>query len=582
MSALSLTSDGRSPVAGLVGVRGSAYVSPEALLWFVLAAVAVVVVARWLASRTGLPSAALLTLIGILYALLPGPNITLDPHIVLTVVLPPLLYSAALDSSLLAIRKNMRIVVSLSVVLVLVTALAIGWGFHLFVAGATLAAGVAVGAAVAPPDPVAALAVGRRVNLPPKLVTIIQGEGLLNDATALTILSVAVTAAVSGTFSFAAAAGQFVLAATGGLVVGAAVAWAVRLARPLTRDPLLSNAISLATPFVAFLLGEELHVSGVLAVVVAGLIVGHHTPRLASGASRLQTSAVWRLVDFLLEGFVFLLIGQQFPNVVRGLRQYDTSTIVVAVAVSVGVVLLLRPLWLILNQSLPRWMHTRLGGASDYDDDTPGSARRAAREARNARRLTGREVVALSWSGTRGVISLAAIFTLPLVTDSGEPFPDRDLLLFCAFVVVLVTLVGQGLTFAPLVRALGLRADEADQARVRNEARSASVEAALARLAEVAAEEPEHIDAVEAMRTQLHSRLTRYRGRLDQLQATDSSRLPDSPRYEAALRIRRAVIDAQREELLRWRDAGRLPDEGLRVLERELDHEELRLPARKP
>ncbi|WP_406104861.1 Na+/H+ antiporter [Micromonospora globbae] len=556
--------------------------SPEALLWFVLAAVAVVVVARWLASRTGLPSAALLTLIGILYALLPGPNITLDPHIVLTVVLPPLLYSAALDSSLLAIRKNMRIVVSLSVVLVLVTALAIGWGFHLFVAGATLAAGVAVGAAVAPPDPVAALAVGRRVNLPPKLVTIIQGEGLLNDATALTILSVAVTAAVSGTFSFAAAAGQFVLAATGGLVVGAAVAWAVRLARPLTRDPLLSNAISLATPFVAFLLGEELHVSGVLAVVVAGLIVGHHTPRLASGASRLQTSAVWRLVDFLLEGFVFLLIGQQFPNVVRGLRQYDTSTIVVAVAVSVGVVLLLRPLWLILNQSLPRWMHTRLGGASDYDDDTPGSARRAAREARNARRLTGREVVALSWSGTRGVISLAAIFTLPLVTDSGEPFPDRDLLLFCAFVVVLVTLVGQGLTFAPLVRALGLRADEADQARVRNEARSASVEAALARLAEVAAEEPEHIDAVEAMRTQLHSRLTRYRGRLDQLQATDSSRLPDSPRYEAALRIRRAVIDAQREELLRWRDAGRLPDEGLRVLERELDHEELRLPARKP
>lgn len=139
----------------------------------------------------------------------------------------------------------------------------------------------------------------------------------------------------------------------------------------MTRDPLLSNAISLATPFVAFLLGEELHVSGVLAVVVAGLIVGHHTPRLASGASRLQTSAVWRLVDFLLEGFVFLLIGQQFPNVVRGLRQYDTSTIVVAVAVSVGVVLLLRPLWLILNQSLPRWMHTRLGGASDYDDDTP-------------------------------------------------------------------------------------------------------------------------------------------------------------------------------------------------------------------
>lgn len=554
--------------------------SPETLLLFVLAAVAVIVFVRWLASRTGLPAAALLTLIGILYALLPGPNVTLDPHIVLTIVLPPLLYSAALDSSLLAIRKNMRIVVSLSVVLVLVTALVIGVGFHLLVAGATLAAGVAVGAAVAPPDPVAALAVGRRVNLPPKLVTIIQGEGLLNDATALTILSVAVTAAVSGTFSFPSAAGQFFLAAAGGIAVGSVVAWGVRLARPLTKDPLLANAISLATPFVAFLVGEELHVSGVLAVVVAGLIVGHHTPRLASGASRLQTSAVWRLVDFLLEGFVFLLIGQQLPAVVRGLQQYDISTIVIAVAVSVGVVSLLRPLWLVLTQSLPRWMHTRLGAAAEYDDEAPVSARRAVREAQNARRLTGREVVALSWSGTRGVISLAAIFTLPLTTDSGAPFPDRDLLLFCTFVVVLVTLVGQGLTFAPLVRALGLRADQADQARIRNEARSASVEAALARLAEIAEEEPENADAVESMRVQLHTRLTRYRGRLDLLQAADSTQVPDSPRYEAALRIRRSVIEAEREELLRWRDAGRLPDEGLRVLERELDYEELRLPTR--
>ncbi|WP_213450643.1 cation:proton antiporter [Rhizomonospora bruguierae] len=556
--------------------------SPERILLFVLGAVAVVVIARWVAARAGVPAAALLTVIGLVYALLPGPNIRLDPRIVLTIVLPPLLYSAALDSSLLAIRRNLRIVVSLSVVLVLVTGLVVGVGFHLFVAGATLAAGIAVGAAVAPPDPVAALAVGRRVNLPPKLVTIIQGEGLLNDATALTMLSVAVTAAIGNGFSFPAAAGKFVLAAAGGLAVGGAVAWAVRLARPLAADPLLANAISLATPFVAYLLGEELHVSGVLAVVVAGLIVGHEAPRFASGASRLQTSAVWRLVDFLLEGFVFLLIGQQFPAVVRGLRQYEITTVVTAVAVSVGVVLLLRPLWLLLTQSLPRSLHTRLGGASEEDEDEDGSgaARQAQREARNARRLTGREVVALSWSGTRGVISLAAIFTLPLTTDSGAPFPDRDLLLFCAFVVVLVTLVGQGVTFAPLVRALGLRADEADQSRVRNEARSASVEAALARLAQLATEEPENAEVIESMRSQLRGRLARYRGRLDLLQAAESTEVPASQRYEAAVRIRRTAIDAQREELLRWRDAGQLPDKGLRVLERELDHEELRLPVR--
>ncbi|MFI7302173.1 Na+/H+ antiporter [Micromonospora aurantiaca] len=558
-------------------------VSTHSTLLFVLAAVAVVIAVRWVASRTGLPAAALLPLIGIAYALLPGPNVGLDPDLVLMVVLPPLLYSAALDSSLLDIRRNLRIVVSLSVVLVLLTGLLVGVGFHLFVAGATLAAGIAVGAAVAPPDPVAALAVGRRVNLPPKMVTIIQGEGLLNDATALTMLSVAVAAAVGGTFSFPAAIGQFVLAAAGGIAVGVVVARAKRLVRPLTADPLLSNAISLATPFVAYLLGEALHVSGVLAVVVAGLIVGHQTPQFGSGAARLQTNAVWRLVDFLLEGFVFLLIGQQLPAVMRGLRQYETSTIVIAVSVSVGVVLLLRPAWLILTQWLPRSLHTRLGGVAEQDDtDDPDAARRLGGVDRNARGLTSREVVALSWSGTRGVISLAAIFTLPLTTNSGDPFPDRDLLLFCTFVVVLVTLVGQGLTFAPLVRMLGLRADEKDQARVRNEARSAAVEAALARLDTVAAEEPDSTVAVDTTRAQLQTRLARYRGRLDLIEQSGSSELPTSPEYETALRIRRTVLEAQREELLRWRDSGRLPDEELRVLERELDHEELLLPKRAP
>lgn len=555
--------------------------SIHSTLLFVLAAVAVIVAVRWVAARTGLPAAALLPLIGIAYALLPGPNIGLDPDLVLMVVLPPLLYSAALDSSLLDLRRNLRIVVSLSVVLVLLTGLLVGIGFHLFVAGATLAAGIAVGAAVAPPDPVAALAVGRRVNLPPKMVTIIQGEGLLNDATALTMLSVAVAAAVGGRFSFPGAVAQFVVAAVGGVAVGAAVAWAKRLARPLTADPLLSNAISLATPFVAYLIGEELHVSGVLAVVVAGLIVGHQTPQFGSGAARLQTNAVWRLVDFLLEGFVFLLIGQQLPEVVKNLRQYDTSTIVTAVAVSVGVVLVLRPAWLVLTQSLPRSLHTRLGGIAEPDDaDEPVSARQVARADRNADRLTAREVAALSWSGTRGVISLAAIFTLPLTTDGGAPFPDRDLLLFCTFVVVLVTLVGQGLTFAPLVRRLGLRANEADQARVRNEARSAAVEAALARLDAVAAEDPESGVAVNTIRAQLLTRLARYRGRLDLIEQSGSSEMPTSPAYETALRVRRATIDAQREELVRWRDSGRLPDEELRVLERELDHEELLLPKR--
>ncbi|GGN19093.1 CPA1 family monovalent cation:H+ antiporter [Actinoplanes campanulatus] len=542
----------------------------EPILIFVLAAVAVVAVVRWVAGRTGLPAAALLPLIGIGYALLPGPNIPLDPDIVLAVVLPPLLYSAALDSSMIAIRRNLRTVVSLSVVLVLLTALLIGLGFAWFVTGATLAAGIAVGAAVAPPDPVAALAVGRKVGLPPRIITLIQGEGLLNDATALTILSVAVAAATGDGFSAPAAVGQFLLAAAGGVAVGALVAFAVRLlSRPLSGDPMLANAVSLAIPFGAYLLGEVIHVSGVLAVVVAGLIVGHHTPRSASGAGRLQTNAVWRLVDFLLEGFIFLLIGQQLPEVIRGLAGYDAATVVVAVAITVGVTLLLRPLWLVLTLLVPRALHTRWSRG--------GADARAS-----VRWWTGREVVVLSWAGTRGVISLAAIFTLPLVTETGDRFPARDLLLFCTVVVVLVTLVGQGLTFAPMVRALGLRADDNDQALLRNEARAASVKAALTALDEL--EEQEHEDisgqVIETMREQLRARLSRYRDRLSLLRDNDSAGPPISPEYEAALHVRRVAIDAQREECLRWRDAGRLSDEGLRVLERELDLEERLLPDR--
>ncbi|SFL79881.1 cation:proton antiporter [Geodermatophilus ruber] len=543
----------------------------ETTLLFVLTAVAVLVVVHWLADRTGLPAAALLTAVGLGFAFLPGPNVVLDPHLVLTVVIPPLLYSAALDSSLLAIRRNLRTMISLSVLLVLVTALIVGVAFDLLVPGATLAAGIALGAAVAPPDPVAALAVGRRVGLPPRLITLIQGEGLLNDATALTILSVAVAVATGERYSTWWAVGRFLLASVGGVAIGVLVAVGVRWVRRWRRDPMTLNAVSLATPFVAYLLGEKAHVSGVLAVVVAGLVIGHDSSRMVSGASRLQVNAVWRLVSFLLEGFVFLLIGQQLPTVVAGLGQYETSTIVLASVVTLGAVLLVRPLWLALTQLLPQSLHTRLGGGEDEDEDDRPDTRRAHAE----QRFTGRELAVLSWAGTRGVISLAAISTLPLT------FPDRDLLLFCTYLVVLVTLLGQGVTFAPLVRALRMRANAADQARLRNRARAAAVQAGLDRLGEMQKEEHDAIDdqAIAALRAQLESRLARYRQRLDVLRNAEST-IPYNPQYEAAVRAQRAVIEAEREELLRLRDVGRLPDSGLRVLERELDHQEGLLPAR--
>ncbi|OBH86882.1 sodium:proton antiporter [Mycobacterium scrofulaceum] len=556
-------------------------VGAQTALALLLAAVGAIVAMNWVSDRTGLPSAGLLTLVGIGYGLLPGPNVGLRPDIVMTCILPPLLYNAALESSLVGIRRNLRTVISLSVILVLLTAASVGAAFALLVSGATLAVGVVLGAAVAPTDPVAALAVARKVGLPLNIVTLIEGEGLLNDATALTTLSVAITVARGSDFSFPFAVREFALAAVGGLVIGLAFAWCRRLLRRLPHDVMTANAISLATPFLAYLAAEKVHASGVLAVVVCGLVVGHDSPRSESGASRLQTRAVWRLANFLLEGLVFLLIGQQFPAILDGLRGYPVSTIVVATTVTTAAVLLVRPLWLLLTQSLPRSLHTRLGnvtGTDDDDDDDPPQAR-PPRE-RNAERLSGREIFVLSWAGTRGVVSLAAIFAVPFATDSGARFPLRDLLLFCTLVVVLVTLIGQGSTFGPVVRALGVHAKAVDEVRLRNRARTAAVRAALDTLNEMDHESEADARAIDVVRRQLCARLERYQRRLDVL--SDSDELPNYPEYEAAVAIRRAAIDAERDELVRWRDAGMLPDRSLRVLERELDHEEVTLPTYPP
>lgn len=519
------------------------------LVGFGGAALACVIVAALLEHRTGLPAAALLVLIGLVYGLLPGPNVPLEPELVLVLLLPLLLYSAALNASLLEIRANVRPVVSLSVVLVLITALATGAAVAAVVPDVPLAAALALGAAVAPPDPVAALAVGRRAGLPPRLITLIEGEGLLNDATALTAFEVAVAAGLGGGFSLAAAGGRFLVAALGGLGVGLLAAWLIRLVRRRIDDPLVDNALSLATPFVAYVPAEELHVSGILAVVAAGLWLGHEAPVLLSSASRLQTRAVWRLVDFLLEGFVFLLIGNQLPAVVSGLEGYSVATLLSAALASLAGVLLIRPAWLWLSF----WVPDRL----------------LAPRARA--RLRGAEVLALAWAGTRGIISLAVMFGLPV------GFPSRDLLLFCTYVVVVVTLVGQGLSFSWLVRKLGIRTDRAEELQVWQAARNAAIDAGLQRLDELARAQPGLAAVAEPLR--------RRAGERRQLGAEWLRRLVGDRRGEEAetptgwaVRLRRQMIDAEREELLRWRDAGRLSETGLRALERELDHEEGLLP----
>jgi monovalent cation/hydrogen antiporter len=521
-----------------------------------LAGLAVVVMADMAARRIGVPDSIMLVVVGLVYGFLPGPNLQLDPDLVLVAVIPPLLYAAALNSSLVALRGSARAVGGLSVGLVLLTAIAVGAGVSTVTAAVPLAAGIALGAAVSPPDPVAALSIGRRAGLPSRLITLVEGEGLLNDATALTILKVAVAAAAAGSFSLAHAIGQFVLAAAGGLIAGLLAAVVVGRVRALASEPLVDNALSLATPFAAYLLAEAVHVSGVLAVVVAGLWVGHRNP-YESSQSRLQSGAVWRLVEFLLEGYVFLLIGQQLPSILQGLRSYSTTTVAAAAAVTAGLVLVVRPLWLVTVSRLPGWLHARLGG-----DPQSGN-----------RPLTGKELLALSWAGTRGVITLAAAFSLP------TSFPARDLLLFCAYLVVLVTLLGQGLTFAPLLRRLQLPGAEVNEALLRNQARVAAVNAALRRLAQLRDSDPALNDIVSPLQQSMQTRLRRYSDRVALLTSTEDDVLPVDDRYHAAVRARREMIEAERDELVNWRDSGRLPDASLRILQRELDHQESLLPA---
>lgn len=530
---------------------------PAEAVGFALAMVAVIVVARGLADRFRVPYAIVLTGCGLIYAALPVPAVRLEPEIVLWFIIPPLLYAAALRASLLAIRADWRPITSLAVVLVLATAFAVAGLTAAVVPNISLAAGLVLGAAVSPPDPVASLSIGRRAGLPSRMLTLIGAEGMLNDATALTVLQVAVAATVGGTFSVGPAVGHFLLAAGGGLVIGLAFGYLLRLARPLLRDPLRASAVSLATPFAAYLAGEEAHVSGVLAVVIAGLMAAHDSPRGESGASRLQADAVWRFIEFVLEGVVFLLIGAQLPAVVRGLHTEPAGLTASAIAVTLAAVLVVRPVWLFLTQSVPRILGWRLG--------------------HHAPPLTGREVVALSWAGTRGVITLAAIFSVPLTVNSGRPFPDRDLLLLCAYLVVLVTLVGQGLTFGPLLRRLGLQADAAEDAQIRHDARLAAIAAALRTVNDMQASHEIPASVANGARSSLRRRADRHEQLHSMLSDADGD-MGWMPELEASVQVQHAVIDAQREELIRWRDSGRMSDSCLRTLQHELDHEESVIP----
>ena len=517
--------------------------------------IVVVAAGTVVARRLRLEPSILLVLVGVAMSLLPGvPDFRLDPQIVLVLILPPLLYAAAFRTSVPAFRANLRPILLLAVGLTLFSTVAVGLVAHAVVPGLPLAAALALGAILAPPDAVSATAVARRAGLPRGIVTVLEGESLLNDATALVAYRVAVAAAVSGAFSPAEVSWRFALASVGGAVVGLAVALAVSWLRRRIDDPIIDNTMSLVAPFVAYLPAEAIGGSGVLAVVVTGLYLGHQAPLLMTAASRLVTASVWKVIEFLLQGTVFTLIGLQLRDVLAGLRGYDPAVVVAAALAVTATAVAARFAW-----TFPAAYGTRLLARS-HSQPAPRS---------------WREPLVVSWAGMRGVVSLAAAFALPLTVRSGAPFPQRDLLLFLTFVIIGVTLVGQGLTMPVVIRRLELAGpDSTTDALQEASAQNQAARAAMERLEELLRSEPVPPGVAEQLRQRAEDRTLAAWERL----GSPTTGRQGFPTPSAAYRrLRREMLTAEREVLVRLRDNGRLDEEIQRRIQWELDLEEATL-----
>ncbi|MEJ5866432.1 cation:proton antiporter [Pseudokineococcus sp. 5B2Z-1] len=536
-----------------------------ALLLVVVAAVVGGV--ELLVRRTGGSAPLVLVLVGVVASYLPFvPPVVLDPELVLVGLLPPLLYASALRTSLVDVRSDLRPIALLSVGLVAVTALVVGLVIAALLP-VPLAVGIALGAVVAPPDAVAATAVARRVGLPRRVVTVLEGESLLNDATALVLLRTALVA-VAGAVSAAEVGARFLLAAGGGVLVGVVVAaLAGRLRRRLD-DEVLDTTLSFAAPFVAYLPAEEVGASGVLAVVVTGLLLGHRSPVQQTARSRIAERLNWRTVQFLLEGGVFLLIGLQASDVVGGALAGDLGlgrTLLVCGAV-LAVVVLVRLVYVAVALPLAGLVGRRAARGAAGDG---GSAPEMDRDVGSDGRADGpswRVVAVIGWAGMRGVVTLAAAASLPAST------PQREVLVLAALVVVGGTLLLQGTTLPQLVRALALPPpDPGEDALVHAAVLDRTRRAAERRLEQVRREEDSD-DVVDGLRERL-----RRRGDVawERLGRGGDHRSPG----RAWARLRLEMLDAERAELLAVRDEGRAPDEVLRQVLAELDVEESLLDA---
>jgi len=510
----------------------------------VLVLVVVIGIVVTVARRIRAPWPVLLVITGLGLTLLPQfGHVEITPDLVLTVFLPPLLFGAAWYTPVQDFKRYRRAIVLLSVGLVLFTTFVVAYTADALIAGLPLAAAFALGAIVAPPDAISAIAVLRPLAVPRRMLAILEGESLVNDATALTAFSVSVAAVASGVFEPGHAVLDFLWVLAVGILVGVVTAVVSGWVWARLSDPPVEISLSLVVPYLAYLPAEQLHGSGVIAAVTAGLLLGHKQARILSSDARVLGGSVWDWVTYTLNGFAFLIIGLELPTVVDAVRGRPTEELLLwAVAVSLAVIGS-RIVWVLAATYLPRLVP----GASRRDPPVP---------------LSGTLVV--SWAGMRGAVSLAAALALP------PGFPERDLLIFLAFCVILVTLVGQGLTLAPLIKALGIEPGD-EVAREEEEARRTSTRAALDELDRLRGVWPGHLPLIDRLTSQFEHRME-HLSEDGEASETEQERLDHRT-------ILASVLTAERRSLAEMRERGQIDDGVLRVMERELDLEELRLSA---
>jgi CPA1 family monovalent cation:H+ antiporter len=504
--------------------------------------------------RIGLPDPIVFALGGLALAVVPGiPPIALPPSLVLVIFLPPLIFAAAQDTSWAEMRQEARPILLLAVGLVVVTMVAVAAVARALVPGLTWAAALTLGAIVAPPDTVAAKAIADTLRLPRRMVATLGGEGLVNDATALVAFQVASGAAVAGTMlEVGPATLRVVYAAAVSVAIGVAVGWAGRHALAAAGEPAVENTVTLLLPFGAFLPAEAVHGSGVLAVVALALYLSRFSVLLASSASRLQGRVLWEMIDFVLTGLSFVLVGLQLRSSTQALLARPALVLLASALVGLTVIAV-RPLWVFTTSWLSHGVRTML--AEHELTDRPSVSHLAV----------------LSWSGMRGVISLAVALSLPQFTASGAPFPERDLIVFLAFAVLLMTLIGQGLTLPLLIRRLGVTEVGVRVEKQEISARLRMARAALDQLDALAQETRSPPQAVDRVALFYATRL----GGLDRQHrlsaASERAQAAAAQSREATRELLGRLMDVERAELQGMRNDGVIDGPVARRLQRDLD-----------